>query len=59
MKRLLLALALLGCTDPLGPGDPGFDDECVVYIADGEPIEIPEEMVERCESIEVYIVRVG
>lgn len=53
MRPLLLALALTGCTDLIGPTDPAYEDECVLYVPEGEPIRIPVEMLERCESVEV------
>lgn len=53
MKSLLLALALAGCTDLIGPTDPTYEEECVLYVVEGEAIQIPVEMLERCESVEI------
>lgn len=56
---LLLVLALASCTDLIGPTDPAYEDECVLYVAEGEPIQIPVEMLDRCESVEIRVVEFG
>lgn len=60
MKRLalLLILLLIACDYSLiGPADPMFEEECTVYISEGETVDVPREKWERCVSIQMYVVR--
>lgn len=57
MRAALLLLVLCGCTDLIGPMDPAYEEECVFYIAEGEAAQIPIDVLERCESIEVRVAK--
>lgn len=61
-RGLGVALAVLslaaGCSsDPLGPEDPGYDEECTVYVTDGEYAEIPTSLWKRCEPVRIVVLR--
>ena len=59
MKRLLLAavVALVGCTELIAPEDPRYEELCVIYVAENASAEIPKEVLDRCESVEIVVVK--
>lgn len=59
MRRLALLLALVACTDPIGPEDPRHEELCTIYVGVGERAEITRWMIEHCESVSVIVVKFG
>lgn len=59
MRRLMLAalVAAAGCTELIAPDDPRYDDMCVIYVAEDQGAEISKEMFDRCETLEIMVVR--
>lgn len=44
----IAALCLGGCSDLIGPDDPRYEDECVVYVAaDASPPQIKNAIMEQ------------
>lgn len=63
MRKLTLvvaALALVGCRESaflLGPEDPSFEEECTLYVGEGETATITRWQLEHCEAILVVVVK--
>ena len=55
-----IVIGLFACTpDLLGPSDSAWQEECVVWVTPDEPVIITRAMFDRCESLQVWIVKVG
>ncbi len=55
----LVVLGIMGCSDLIGPESAQYEDECVIYVAKGDPLNVPQEALRRCRPLEIRVVSFG
>ncbi len=61
-KRGVVILSILGmaaCSDLIGPESAQYVDQCVIYVAKGDPLNVPQEALRRCRPLEIRVVSFG